>query len=59
MVTNDGVHTMAYIGHKKWIQADPDKKKVIIDLDITDLISQIIDDRDKRIFKIYIGGISL
>ncbi len=31
MVTEDGVHTMAYIGNSQWIQADPGKHKVIIE----------------------------
>lgn len=30
MVTENGVHTMAYIGNQEWIQADPSKHKVII-----------------------------
>ena len=31
LVTNNGVHTFAYIGNNTWIQADPDSKKVIIE----------------------------
>jgi cell wall-associated NlpC family hydrolase len=28
-VTDDGVHIMAYLGNHRWIEADPDAKKVI------------------------------
>ncbi len=31
MVTENGVHTMAYIGNGNWIQADPSEHKVIIE----------------------------
>ncbi|MDQ2086787.1 NlpC/P60 family protein [Herbivorax sp. ANBcel31] len=31
MVTENGLHTMAYIGNDKWIQADPMHEKVIIE----------------------------
>ena len=29
-VTSDGVHIMAYLGKHRWIEADPDLKKVVI-----------------------------
>lgn len=28
-VTDDGIHTLAYLGDRVWIEADPDVKKVI------------------------------
>ncbi|OPZ87646.1 MAG: outer membrane lipoprotein [Firmicutes bacterium ADurb.Bin419] len=31
MVTENGVHAMAYIGNREWIQADPSEQKVIIE----------------------------
>ncbi|TYQ15467.1 UNVERIFIED_CONTAM: Cell wall-associated hydrolases (invasion-associated proteins) [Acetivibrio alkalicellulosi] len=31
MVTQNGIHTMAYIGNNEWIQADPAHRKVIIE----------------------------
>ncbi len=34
-VTADGVHVLAYLGDRKWIEADPDARRVII-LDLDD-----------------------
>lgn len=37
-ITSDGVHCLAYVGGGQWIHADPNEKKVVVDMQINDKV---------------------